>query len=233
MTIQQRSGLYPLLLVPNMASKRPKSSERLGRIIATVNADNVYLTGLRDGLKLQNISSVSALIFCEWGLKKEYSDFLSQFRKLFPNIPVLVIGWSDDEDSRVAAFEAGADNYLHCTFSEREFVAKLNRLMHRTESKSPSILIEDLQIWSESRVAFRAGSPIKLSSKELEVLLFLAANKSNPVSRKELLKEVFGLPFEPGTNLVEVNIHRLRQKIDNGHSRKLLNTIRGSGYVLG
>ncbi len=233
MKIDQAGGICPLMLVPNLASQGSRSNALLGRIIATANIDNVFLTGLQDGLNPQNLASVSVLIFCEWEPLKEYSDFLSGFRKSFPDIPVLVIGSSNDEAGRVAAFEAGADNYLVSSYSEREFVAKLNRLMRRAESKTPSISIADLQIWSESRVAFRAGTPINLSSKELEVLLFLAANKSHPVSRSRLLKEVFGLSFEPGTNLVEVNIHRLRQKIDNGHSRKLLNTVRGSGYVLG
>ena len=112
-------------------------------------------------------------------------------------------------------------------------MACLNRLLKRYEASQPLMCIADLQVWTESRVVIRSGNPIKLSSKEMDVLLCLAAYKPNPVSRMKLLREVFGLSFEPGTNVVEVHIHRLRQKIDHGHARQLLNTVRGSGYVLG
>lgn len=150
-----------------------------------------------------------------------------------PRLPILVIGRSNDDAARVAAFEAGADNFLPANHDRKELAIKIRRLASMRDPHPPTIAFDDLQIWPSTNVVMRGGVPIKLSGKEMRVLLCLAAAAPNAVDRATLLREVFGLDFDPGTNNVEVHVHRLRQKIDKGHAVRLINTERGIGYLLG
>jgi two-component system copper resistance phosphate regulon response regulator CusR len=177
--------------------------------------------------------SFAALILYDWMIEPKTENILVQVRKRHALLPVLVVGSGSDEEIRIAAFEAGADNYVHADFSDQEMLAKLNRLIVRSEAGAPSIQFQGLQVWPNSQIAFRDGSPIKLSLTEMALLKCLAEFSPRPVDRKTLLSRVFQLNFDPGTNIVEVHVHRLRQKIDKGYAENLVNTVRGRGYMLG
>lgn len=233
MNVIETARGVPLLLSLNRSLNDRKRGELIRRTLLAAAPESIFVDGIEEGRRRIESSNISALIICDWEPDGERLRFLSRLRKMAPDLPILVIGSTDIDDDRVAAFETGADNYLSASFSEREIKAKLDRLLRRRDEYRPSLRISDLQVWSESHVVFRDGIPIKLSAKEMEILMCLAASRSRPVSRSQLLRDVFGLPFETGTNVVEVHIHRLRQKIDRGHGRKLLKTVRGQGYVLG
>lgn len=180
------------------------------------------------------VQELDALIFNQWRPNREGLGFLRYSRKTLSNTAILIIGDSQADDNYEAvAYEYGADNYFIPSCSEKIIVSRLKGLLNRHDDEEHAISISDMKVWTQSGVVFRAGNPIKLSTKEMELLLYLAANKTRPVSRLEILQEVFGLSFEPGTNVVEVHIHRLRHKIDGRSQTPLLNTVRGEGYVLG
>ncbi len=145
----------------------------------------------------------------------------------------LALGHSGTVEERIAALDSGADDVLPPSCDPREIVAHVRALHRRGRLVSDTIVIGDLELCPRSRVAYRNGRMIKLSPKEFDLLLYLALNRGATVNRNALLRDVFKVGFEPGTNVVEVHIHRLREKIDHDAPKPLLHTIRGEGYVLG
>jgi two-component system copper resistance phosphate regulon response regulator CusR len=181
---------------------------------------------------LESVAAGAVIVF-GWRADDDGLKLLSTIRSRWLALPIAIAGPSTSEEDLIRGLEAGADDYIVVPCSPREFAARIRAMIRRNTRGRGAFSVGDLEVWEESRVAFRSGRPIKLSAKEMEILLFLAANRSKPVSRQTLLRKVFNLSFEPGTNLVEVHIHRLREKIDIGHTRQLLRTVRGQGYVLG
>jgi DNA-binding response OmpR family regulator len=186
-----------------------------------------------DKLESSKVDGVIFVIFVGWAAGQDGLRLLSAVRERWVSLPLVVVGTADCEEDLIQGLEAGADDYIVMPCSDRQFAARVQASMRRNSRGRGVFAVGDLEVWEESRVAFRSGRPIRLSTKEMEILLFLAANQSKPVSRQTLLQKVFNLSFEPGTNLVEVHIHRLREKLDGGHGRQLLKTVRGQGYVLG
>ncbi len=226
-------GPGTLLVVDAGATELEQGKVPLGNVLSSIEMDSTVIRlddRFREKLKEM---SFSALILCRWQATTEGVELLSYARKLAPDLPILVVGCAERKHDSVAAYECGADNYFEFPCIGNAVAARLRRLLGRRAASQNSVSVSDLQIWADAGIAFRSGKPIKLSSKEKELLLYLVAHRSRPVTRAELLENVFGLSFEPGTNVVEVHIHRLRRKIDGGHTERLLNTIRGSGYVLG
>lgn len=158
---------------------------------------------------------------------------IAGLKSAHPRLPILVVGRSNEDEVRVAAFEAGADNFLPANCNRKELAIKIRRLASMRDAHPQAITVDDLQIWPSTNVVMRGGVRITLSGKEMGVLMCLASAAPNAVGRATLLKEVFGLEFDPGTNNVEVHLHRLRQKIDKGRDVRLINTARGVGYRLG
>jgi two-component system OmpR family response regulator len=105
-------------------------------------------------------------------------------------------------------------------------------LGRRRQPHPEVLLIADLEIWGKAQRAHRAGRPLRLTPKEFELLLYLGRNEGILVTRRMLLEHVFRLRIDPGTNVVDVHIHRLREKLDKGFAVPLLHTVRGEGYVL-
>jgi DNA-binding response OmpR family regulator len=191
------------------------------------------VNGSVDTIGKLEAAGAGAVIILGWLANNDGLKLLSTIRTRWLALPIAIVGPSSCEEDLIRGLEAGADDYIVTPCSPREFAARVRALIRRNTRGRGAFSVGDLEVWEESRVAFRSGRPIKLSAKEMEILLFLAANRSKPVSRQTLLRKVFNLSFEPGTNLVEVHIHRLREKIDIGHNRQLLRTVRGQGYVLG
>ncbi|SFN44485.1 Transcriptional regulatory protein, C terminal [Roseovarius lutimaris] len=179
------------------------------------------------------VNSLVGIVAYDFNCSSPAQAKLAGLRIAHPQLPILVVGRSGDDDVRVAAFEAGADNFLPANCNRLELAIKIRRLGLMRNSHPPAITIDDLQIWPSTRFVARGGVPIKLSDKEMGILSCLAAAAPNVVDRATLLKEVFKLNFDPGTNNVEVHVHRLRQKIDKGYAVRLINTARNVGYFLG
>jgi len=145
--------------------------------------------------------------------------------------PVLILTAKNDINSRISSFNIGADDYVTKPFNFSEIVARLNALIRRSKGKaSPIIKIKDLEIDSNTRSVFRSNIEINLSSKEYNLLYFLALNSNKIVSRSEISDSLYD--FETNSNMIDVYINYLRNKIDKNFNEKLIKTIRGSGYIL-
>ena len=147
--------------------------------------------------------------------------------------PVLVLTAQDAVDSKVQAFRTGADDYVTKPFSFEELLARVEALGRRPrEIVSPTFEIADLTLDSGSREVRRAGKVIELTPKEYAVLEYLVRNAGRVLSRTLITEYAWGYNFDPGTNVVDVVINRLRKKIARRDSERLIHTVRGVGYVM-
>jgi DNA-binding response OmpR family regulator len=149
--------------------------------------------------------------------------------------PVLLLTALDGVDDRVRGLDAGADDYLPKPFAFQELLARLRALSRRRVQTSDPTLLEydDLKLDMRRRRAERNGSSIDLSPKEFQLLEFLMRNQGRVVTRTQILDHLWGYDFATDSNLVDVYVAYLRRKVDKGHGRKLIRTVRGVGYALG
>jgi two-component system, OmpR family, response regulator len=147
--------------------------------------------------------------------------------------PVLVLTAQDAVDAKVATLRAGADDYVTKPFAFEELLARVEALSRRPRAlASPVLRVGDLEIDQATREVRRGGVPIEVTPKEYTVLEYLARHAGRVMSRTLITEYAWGYHFDPGTNIVDVVINHLRKKVDAGHSRKLITTVRGVGYVL-
>ena len=147
--------------------------------------------------------------------------------------PVLVLTAQDAVDSKVQALRIGADDYVTKPFSFEELLARVEALGRRPRAiKAPTVQIGDLVIDTGSREVKRGDTVVELTPKEYVVLEYLARNEGRVLSRTLITEYAWGYNFDPGTNIVDVVINRLRKKIDEGGFGRLIHTVRGVGYVL-
>jgi DNA-binding response OmpR family regulator len=147
--------------------------------------------------------------------------------------PVLVLTAQDALDSKVQALRTGADDYVTKPFAFEELLARVEALGRRPKALAPPVIeVADLRIDTGSREVRRAGKVIDLTPKEYAVLEYLARNHDRVISRTLMTEYAWGYHFDPGTNMVDVVINRLRKKVDHVHKKKLIHTVRGVGYVL-
>ena len=147
--------------------------------------------------------------------------------------PVLLLSARGEANERVEGLNAGADDYLPKPFVLDELFARLRALGRRGSEQASSILrVADLTLDTVSRTARRGGKLIELSAREFRLLELLMRTPGRVCSRMMILEKVWDYSFDPGTNVVEVYVSRLRDKIDEGKAPKMLHTVRGVGYVL-
>ena len=147
--------------------------------------------------------------------------------------PILVLTAQDAVDAKVDTLRAGADDYVTKPFAFEELLARVEALARRPRSMvSPRIEVADLVVDLDAREVSRAGVAVELTPKEFLVLEYLARHAGRVLSRTLITEYAWGYHFDPGTNIVDVVINHLRKKIDAGHERKLITTVRGVGYVL-
>jgi DNA-binding response OmpR family regulator len=158
---------------------------------------------------------------------------LRQLRERKNTTPVLLLSARGEVNERVEGLNAGADDYLPKPFELAELVARVRALTRRGgENKSTTLRVADLTLDTLTRRAQRAGTDIELTAREYRLLEFLMRSAGRLCGRMMILEKVWDYDFDPGTNLVDVYIRRLREKIDAGFEPKLLNTVRGAGYFL-
>jgi len=147
--------------------------------------------------------------------------------------PVLVLTAQDAVESKVQALKIGADDYVTKPFAFEELLARVEAVSRRPKSIAPAVLkIGDLKIDTASREVRRGNAPIELTPKEYAVLEYLARNPGRVLSRTLITEYAWDYHFDPGTNIVDVVINRLRKKVDFRRNPKLIHTVRGVGYVL-
>ena len=158
---------------------------------------------------------------------------LRQLRERKNPVPVLLLSARGEVNERVEGLNAGADDYLPKPFELSELVARVRALTRRGgESKSIVLRTADLTLDTLTHQAQRGAKNIELTAREYRLLEFLMRSAGRPCGRMLILEKVWDYDFDPGTNLVDVYIRRLREKIDADFESKLLHTIRGSGYML-
>ena len=150
-------------------------------------------------------------------------------------VPVIVLSARSEVDHRVAGLQAGADDYLGKPFSFTELSARIDALLRRSdERRAPTTELSfgGLEVDLLKRKVRRDGEDIELQPKEYALLEYLLRNPERVLSKTMILEHVWGYDFDPQTNVVDVLVSRLRQKIDRDRQDKLIHTIRGVGYVL-
>jgi DNA-binding response OmpR family regulator len=149
-------------------------------------------------------------------------------------MPILMLTARDAVDDRITGLDHGADDYLTKPFEFRELLARLRALLRRSvELRPPQITVGDMVLDTAAQSVSRAGRAIPLTAKEYALLEFLARNAGRVIGRAEIAEHVWDETFDPFSNLIEVYVNRVRRKIDAGSRKPLLQTRRGSGYVLG
>ncbi len=158
---------------------------------------------------------------------------LRELRKRRVMIPVLLLSARGQVEERIDGLNAGADDYLPKPFALGELVARVRALGRRSGDARPAQLaLADLTVDIMSREVKRAGQRIDLTTREYRLLEFLLGSQGRVCGRMQILEKVWDYHFDPGTNLVDVYIRRLRDKIDAGYEPKLLHTVRGVGYLM-
>ena len=158
---------------------------------------------------------------------------LRQLRDRKNATPVLLLSARGEVDERVEGLNAGADDYLPKPFELAELVARVRALTRRaSENKSPMLRVADLTLDTLTRQAQRGGVTIELTTREYRLLEFLMRSAGRICGRMAILEKVWDYDFDPGTNLVDVYVRRLREKVDANFETRLLHTVRGVGYVL-
>ena len=148
-------------------------------------------------------------------------------------VPVIMLTARDTVQDRITGLDSGADDYLTKPFAVTELLARLRALLRRGRVVRPAaISIADLVLDTGAQRATRSGRALALTTKEYALLEYLAREAGRVVSRAEIAEHVWDENFDPLTNLIDVHINRLRRKVDNGFSSKLIHTRRGAGYML-
>ena len=158
---------------------------------------------------------------------------LKKIRQKSSSLPVLLLTVRAAIEDKVFGLDEGADDYLAKPFAFQELVARVRALARRKADAEPAELkIADLVLNPLTRSAQRGGKKIELTAKEYALLTFLIRNQGRVLSRTVIADSVWGYDFDPGTNVIDVYINYLRNKIDSGHGAKLIHTVRGIGYVM-
>ena len=160
-------------------------------------------------------------------------DVLKAIRDAKITTPVLILTARSKVDQRVKGLDAGADDYLTKPFAIEELIARARALLRRASGDSSGLLqVDDLILNPTNHEVIRGGQRIDLTSKEYALLEYMMRNSGRVLTRPMIAEHVWDLDFDTFTNVIDVYISYLRNKIDRGHARGLIHTVRGSGYTL-
>lgn len=159
-------------------------------------------------------------------------DLCNEIRKTNSNIPIIMLTAFGTTDNKVAGFEVGADDYIVKPYDFRELLARVNVFMKRSEINVPAkkIRIADLELDLNTKSVTRAGKKIDLTAKEYSLLEMFLKNKDKLLTREFIIENVWGIDFDPSTNIIDVYVNYLRKKIDKDFDPKLIHTKFGFGF---
>jgi heavy metal response regulator len=161
------------------------------------------------------------------------TEVLRQIRRADHRVAILMLTARDAVADKVEHLEAGADDYLTKPFAFAELMARVKALLRRGSVERPNVLrVADLEVDRLSQQVRRAGRRIDLTAKEYALLEYLAANAGRVLSRTMIIDHVWDQSFDGATNIVDVYVRHLRTKVDEGHDKKLIRTVRGVGYKI-
>lgn len=159
---------------------------------------------------------------------------LNHIKAYNATMPVIMLTALNDVENRIKGLKNGADDYLSKPFVFAELLARVEAILRRTRQlvAQDRLEVEELTLFLLNQTVLRGGLKIELSSKEFQLLCLLAEHSGRLVSRKEIAKRIWQIDFDTETNMVDVAIRRLRQKLDEPFDYPLIHTVRGVGYVL-
>ncbi len=164
---------------------------------------------------------------------KDGISILKDIRAEKISTPVLMLTAKDNVEDKVHGLDSGADDYLAKPFAFDELLARVRALLRRNSIEKNTVLIAgELQLDTQTHKAFRNGDEIQLTVKEYMILEFLLRNKNRVISRTVLSEHVYDYHFDSDTNVIDVYINKLRNKIDKGFDNPILQTVRGVGYII-
>lgn len=162
-------------------------------------------------------------------------DLCKEIKEIKPELPILMLTAMGTTEDKVSGFEAGTDDYLTKPFEFKELVARIKALLKRSNipaGKANKMVVADLELDMNRKMARRGSKDIDLTAKEYALLEFLMRNCDKVVSRSHIAEQVWDIGFDTGTNTIDVYINILRKKIDQGFDTKLIQTKIGMGYML-
>ena len=157
---------------------------------------------------------------------------LRDIRARKAELPVMILTAKDSIDERVTGLDGGADDYMVKPFALAELSARLRALLRRGRPHESTLRVADLEMDTIRRTVRRAGQSIDLKPKEYALLEYLMRHTERVLTRPMISEHVWNQDFDTFTNVIDVYVNYLRNKIDRGRSKKLIHTIRGSGYML-
>jgi len=161
------------------------------------------------------------------------TEVLRKIRRGNPQVPILILTARDAVQDKVAHFEAGADDYLTKPFAFAELLVRIKALLRRGATRQETVLrIADVELDRLSQQVRRGSKRIELTSKEYSLLEYLMANAGRVLSRTMIIEHVWDQSFDGATNIVDVYIRHLRDKVDEGRDGNLIRTVRGVGYSI-
>lgn len=191
----------------------------------------------RDGLFLASEGIFDAMVVDRMLPGLDGLSLLGALRAAGIHTPALVLSALGTVDDRVKGLRAGADDYLVKPFSFAELLARIEALLRRgegaaAEAQATKLLVGDLEIDLLARSVTRQGRAIPIGGREFNLLEFLARHAGQVVTRTMMLEKIWNYHFDPGSNVVDVHIGRLRRKLEEGFATPILHTVRGAGYRL-
>jgi DNA-binding response OmpR family regulator len=201
--------------------------------------------GYRVGLAKDGRTGIEMALSGEWDLilldvmlpELNGIEVLRRLRQHDQRVPVILLTARNAVPDKVSGFEHGANDYVTKPFAMEELLARVRNLLRifrqsRENETEDTLQVADLKIELISRKVYRKDQLIELTPREYELLLYLARHKNTEKSREEILSDVWGYEYIGDTNVVDVYIRYLRQKMDKGFRHKLIHTVRGVGYML-
>jgi DNA-binding response OmpR family regulator len=157
---------------------------------------------------------------------------LRDIRARKPSLPVVILTSKDSVEDRIVGLDSGADDYMVKPFALAELSARLRAVLRRGTARESVLHVGDLELETVARVVRRGGRTIELTPKEYALLEYLARNGGRPVTKSLIIEHVWDVHFDSVSNVVEVHINALRNKIDKDFATPLIRTVRGVGYML-
>jgi two-component system, OmpR family, copper resistance phosphate regulon response regulator CusR len=210
---------------------------RIARFVSQALREQAYAVDATadgdDALYKASVNDYDAVILDVMIPGRDGFEVCRELRATGACVPVIMLTARDAVPDRVAGLDSGADDYLTKPFEVAELLARLRALLRRGRAVRPALVaVADLRIDTRAHNVTRAGRKVELTAKEYALLEYLARERGRVLTRADIAEHVWDENFDPLSNLIDVNINRLRRKIDDGFSSPLIHTRRGEGYML-
>jgi two-component system, OmpR family, copper resistance phosphate regulon response regulator CusR len=213
-----------------------EDEKKTSRYLARGLSENGFVADVADhgeiGLHLARTGDYNLIILDLMLPERNGWSILSELRRA-NDPPIIILTACDSVQDRVKGLELGADDYLVKPFSFSELLARVRTILRRSPTRQPDVLhVADLRIDMAKHRVTRNGEPIDLSPREFLLLSLMARHTGEVLTRTRIMDHVWDINFESDSNVLDVAIRRLRQKVDDGFRKKLIHTVRGVGYML-